>query len=61
MLQFNEAVKKKPNIWEIEREKIVLPPKVTTREERLLKRQSDDIESVLVNNPVLVNEKVKKG
>ena len=51
----------KPIFEKLRQKKIVLPPKVTTREERLLKRQSDDIEPVLVNNPVLVNDKVKKG
>ena len=60
MLQFNEAVKKKPVFEKLREKKIVLPPKITTREERSLKRQSNDIEHVFVNNAVRVNKKVLK-
>ena len=54
-------LRKNPIFEKLREKKIVLPPKITTREERSLKRQSDDIEPVLLNNPVLVNDKVKKS
>ena len=51
---------KKPRFEILRDKKIVLPSRITTREERSLKRQSIDIEPVLVDNAVLVNENIDK-
>ena len=54
-------LKKKPIFEKMRERKIVLPPNITTREERSLKRQSAVIEPVLVSNTILENDKnIKK-
>ena len=53
-------LRKKPVFEKMRERKIVLPPNITTREERSLKRQSAVIEPVLVSNTVLVQEENKK-
>ena len=54
-------LQKKPTFEKLREKKIVLPPEVTTREERVLKRQVEVIEPVTVDNPPLKTEQSKKG
>ena len=53
-------LQKKPTFEKLREKKIVLPPVVTTREERVLKRHSEVIEPVTIDNPGLMTEQSKK-